>query len=576
MLPLNGSGTVTMWGNNLTLQIESGYFNGVIAGAEGLEVGGGALTLAGANAYSGGTTLESGILGLGNAKALGMGNVAVLGGTLAVESGVAVLIGGNYTQSAGTTLQLNLDGVTPESSDGLRVADTAALAGSLQLGSGNGASFQAHGLENFDILSAGTTVSGTFAGLVQGVSASSVSLVYEPKEVLLELTGPTFQSLGLTTNQQAVGGALDGLNVNGGDPTLIGVMDTIVNGSLPGIYDQLSPSSLTPMFKMGFSTAQVEADMVGQHLAQMFGNGGFNSNNTAWNGEGPMFAGNMPAQEETQIAQSVQPERWEGFANGMGNFGTLTSDGNGAGYQFSTGGTTAGVDYRFGKDLVAGLMLGYDQSGTSQSTGTVNVSGGQIGLYAGWKQDALHIAALVDGGLDSYTTQRATLGGTASGSTSGQEFTGQLNVGYDLKMDDAKLTPFVSGQLTQVNVNGFTETGSLAPLTYGNQGEAYLSSDLGAQISRSWTVSGIKLSPQLSAAWEHVYQGNEDSLTANFGTGSSFTVSGPATGTDAAVLGGGLNAEFVKGFNVYAEYQGKLGMTNYTEQNISGGVNIGF
>jgi len=221
-------------------------------------------------------------------------------------------------------------------------------------------------------------------------------------------------------------------------------------------------------------------------------------------------------------------------------------------------------------------MLGYDQSGTSQSTGTVNVTGGQAGLYAGWRADQLHVEALVDGGLDSYTTRRDGLGGTASGNTSGTEYTGQLNVGYDMKMDEFKLSPFVSGQFTQVNVDGFVETGSLAPLTYGNQAEAYLSSDLGAQLSLDWKLGGIKLSPNVNGAWEHVYEGNIDSLTANFGTGNNFTVSGSATGTDAAVLGGGLNAEFEKGLNVYAEYQGTLGMTSYTEQNISGGVNIGF
>jgi outer membrane autotransporter protein len=149
-------------------------------------------------------------------------------------------------------------------------------------------------------------------------------------------------------------------------------------------------------------------------------------------------------------------------------------------------------------------------------------------------------------------------------------------VGYDLKFEDYQVSPFVSGQLTQVNVNGFTETGSLSPLTYANQGEQYVSSDLGAQVSRSWTIGGIKLSPNVSAAWEHIYQGNADALTANFGTGNNFTVAGSVTSTDDAVLGAGLNAEFAKGLNVYANYQGKVGLTNYTDQAISGGLNIGF
>ncbi len=53
-------------------------------------------------------------------------------------------------------------------------------------------------------------------------------------------------------------------------------------------------------------------------------------------------------------------------------------------------------------------------------------------------------------------------------------------------------------------------------------------------------------------------------------------MNGPATGTDAAVLGAGVNASFTKGLSVFASYHGKLGLTNYTEQNVSGGVNIGF
>jgi hypothetical protein len=86
----------------------------------------------------------------------------------------------------------------------------------------------------------------------------------------------------------------------------------------------------------------------------------------------------------------------------------------------------------------------------------------------------------------------------------------------------------------------------------------------------------MQLSPNVSAAWEHVYQGNLDSLIANFGTGNNFTVYGSDTGTDAAVLGGGLNAEFSVGFSAYFDYQGTWSMTNYTEQSFTGGINVAF
>jgi len=576
---VEGSGAVTMGATNLF--VGSNNLNttltGGINGTTGAltKIGTGTWTLTGAGTYAGGTTISGGDLAVGSSTALGTGLVVVNGGTLSTNGTFhSINVASNYTQTSAGTLQLGLGGTTTGQWDSLNVTGSSTLAGNLQLVFNN--NYRVRGSASFDLINTGSFIN-RFSSITDPLSGDSVSAVYTSTELLLNVTAPTFTQLGVTANEKALGTVMDNFYSNSGDPTLISNLNTLSNSALSTVYDQMSPSSLTPMFKMGFSTAQVQAGMVSDRVSQLFGNSKASDNTAAWNGQGPMFASNMPAEEEAEVSQTVpQPERWGAFANGMTNFGTVTSDGNGAGYQFSTGGTTAGVDYRFDKDFVVGLMLGYDQTGTSQSSGTVNVSGGQAGLYAGWKIDQLRIEAQADGGLNSYTTQRMGFGGTASGNTSGLEYTGQLNIGYDIKMDDFKVSPFVSSQLTQVNVNGFTETGSLAPLTYGNQNEAYVNSDLGSQFAFNFTAFGVKWSPNVSAAWEHVYQGNNDSLTANFGTGNNFTVAGSATGTDAAVLGGGLNAEFAKGFNIYGAYQGKVGMTNYTDQSISAGVNIGF
>jgi len=88
------------------------------------------------------------------------------------------------------------------------------------------------------------------------------------------------------------------------------------------------------MFKMDFTASRAEAGLISRRLSQMFGNSRFSDNDTAWNGQGPMFAADLPAAQEAQIAQSSQPDRWGAFANVMGDWGTVTSDGNGTGYQF--------------------------------------------------------------------------------------------------------------------------------------------------------------------------------------------------------------------------------------------------
>ncbi len=565
---LNGADTLDKNGYDSSL-------SGVLSGTGSLDViGGGTVTLAGSNTYSGGTNLNGGTLVVANSNALGTGSV-VNGGILSINGPMTVNIGGNYTQSSSGILQLGMGGTAAGTWDVLNVSGAASLNGTLWLVSDNGFHLHIHGTEDFEILSAGS-VGATFTTFSDMITGDSVSLVYQSKDVLLKVTGPSFQSLGGTPNEAAVGGVLDYLNAHSPDQSLIHYLNTQSDAALLGIYDKISPADLTPLYRISFSSAQVEAGMVEQRLDQLFGNSGDGSKNISWNGEELLFAGRHSARREANMAKDLQPEHWGVFADGIGDFGTVSADSNAPGYQYSTGGMVAGMDYRFSKDLVGGLMLGYTQSGSSQSTGTVNVTGGQLGLYGGWKQGPLHVEALAAGGINSYTTQRDSLGGTASGSTQGQQLSGQIGAGYDLTVGNAKVVPFVSGQYTRVDVNGFNEFGSQTPLNYAAQGEGCLTSDLGAGVSRDWFAGNVVLAPSVSAAWEHVFQGNLDSLDATLGSGGSFTVDGPATGTDALVLAAGLDAQFTKGFKAYVSCQGRVGLTNFSGQNLTGGVNFGF
>jgi outer membrane autotransporter protein len=562
---LTGSGYLTMGGVNENLQLSGGSFGGVAAGGETLvKTGSGSLTLTGVNTYTGGTQIQSGSLVAGNLAALGAGNVQVQGGTLALAAPLS--IGGNYTQSPGGTLQTGLG-------TQLSIAGTAALAGTLDLEAPGGTPLHIHVTKTYTLLGA-SSVAGTFGTLTNNAVIAPVSLVYGPASVSLDVFGPSFASVGLTGNQQKVGAGLDGLASGPAGQALINYLDTLSDPDLRKGYDLLSPSGLTSLYRMGFGTAELESGLILQRLGNLFGE--FASTDVAWNGEGPRFAGNLPASEEAAMSKGLTPDPWGVFAAGLGDFAAVTGDGNAPGYQYSTGGMLAGMDYRFSGEFAAGLMMGYSASGTSQSNATVQSTGGQLGLYAGYTRDSLHLNGLLSGGINSYTTQRTALQGTASGNTQGQALSAALNVGYEFKTDGMKIQPFVTGQYSNVSLNAFSETGSLAPLSYAPQSEASLQTDLGFSASRSWNLGGFSLAPSINAAWEHLYQGNLDSLSASFGNGGGFSVNGPATGSDGAVLGAGLNAQFTSGFNLFASYQGKLGMTNLTQQNLSGGLGFGF
>ena len=70
-----GVNELTVGGNNMSTEV-----SGVISGIRGslVKVGTGALTLSGANIYTGGTNLNGGTLGVGNSTALGTGNLAMV------------------------------------------------------------------------------------------------------------------------------------------------------------------------------------------------------------------------------------------------------------------------------------------------------------------------------------------------------------------------------------------------------------------------------------------------------------------------------------------------------------------
>lgn len=84
-----------------------------IAGAGLLtKAGTGALRLAGASTWTGGTVLSAGTLQAASAGALGAGDVYVAGGRLVAEAATTVAVGGAYTQLAGTTLDVLVGSTT--------------------------------------------------------------------------------------------------------------------------------------------------------------------------------------------------------------------------------------------------------------------------------------------------------------------------------------------------------------------------------------------------------------------------------------------------------------------------------
>ncbi len=87
----------------------------------------------------------------------------------------------------------------------------------------------------------------------------------------------------------------------------------------------------------------------------------------------------------------------------------------------------------------------------------------------------------------------------------------------------------------------------------------------------------VLLTPNVTAAWQHLFQGDAPVLNAALQIGGpSYSVDGASTGTDGFLLGAGVNAKVSQGVNIYAQYQGVVGMTNLSSQQLGGGLSVGF
>jgi len=547
---LSGIGNVLLGGNDLTLGGSSGggYLSGsILDGGFAGGSGGGlnkngvdALILVAANTYSGGTSLNAGSIYVGDTSSLGTGSV-VNGGTLAVFLGPrTIAIGGDYTQTPSGTLAVRVGGLSGGQSDLWTVTGTAVLAGDLNLGSY--LSFIPAVGDAVTILTASGGVGGRFDSWVDPIGARWYPL-YGGNEVMVLALHPSFEALGLTDNQTAVGAWLDAAYQ---DPVLETFM--VTQGAQSAVvlrpqFESLAPEELAQTFAAGFSLARDHAGILTGRLG-----------------------------------------RWENGEEGLGTFleGGISSEkadgGTAPGWDRTSHGMLGGVDLGLGQDGILGVLLGYGRSETSlQGGGSVLSSGASGGFFGAWKKEGFRLSGLLEGGLLDHETSRSGDGGMASAKARGPWFSGSVRVGYELGWDGSHILPYVQGQGALVQLDGFSETGSQLPLSFASQSQQSLFTRAGVQASRPWKMGGLACSVFLDLSWEHLFEGDRPGVSAGLsGDPTVFTTRGPVTGTDGLALSSTLNVGFMEGLAAYFRYQGRLAFQALDSQSFAGGVSVGF
>ena len=585
--------------------------SGVLSGPGALtKTGPGALTLPAANTFTGDTFIADGSLfvdgslaspnvfvlaaGLLGGNGTLLGNVFNSGIVSPGHSPGTLHIGGNFTQSPAGTLRIEVGGLAAGQSDRLTIGGHASLDGTVQFIRLD--NFTLRRGDRLEFLTAAQGVSGKFATVLNSFATGTIlepRVTYGPTSVALEMVQGSFAEFagrtGLAPNQRAVAQTLDSAAYDPRAEQLIAYLDARVLEKLPGDFDLLAPEELASIFTIGTSLAQVHAVNLQRRMADLRGGAnGLSAARLSISDGMPDFSGSFgmagprghESNELNAILAPAPDNRWGVFVSGVGEWVNVGDTRDARGYDFTTGGITLGIDYKVSANFAVGLSAGY--TGTSAdlaNDGRVGVTGGKLGLYATAFAGGFYADVAVTGGYNSYDTHRTALQGTARGSTSGADLNVLFGAGYDWKRGGLTIGPTATFNYTYVGLDGFTESGSLAPLAIQDRHGESLRSAFGIRVSYDWKVrDGLIIRPEIRAAWQHEFGDASYDVSARFanGAGNVFTVNGPRIGRDSALLGAGITVQWNARCSTYLSYDGQIGRANYDSHSISGGMRIAF
>jgi autotransporter-associated beta strand protein len=502
------------------------------------QMGTGITTLSGINIYSGGTLINAGAVQVSNSSALGTGAVTS-NATLDIGATTLNIGNGNYTQNAGSTLMVAVNGATSGSVTTTGIATVNAASGLVL----NVSNYYIANNATYKIIQGG-------AG---GAIAAPILTVLGNNQA--GFTATTIGDNLILTASRAANGFASDANPGDANARAVGtVLDNITNPSadMTNVLNTMTGLSKSQVAAaLDTMVPQVDAGVINTDRASLNNFTGISIDRV----EKAHTEGQSKRSARSGVS-SGEEDKLDGlWAKGYGSYLNQGTRGGIAGYSAWNAGTALGIDRRFTDAVTLGISGGYAYGNVNSDANSANttINSAQTTLYGGYQDQKrpFFIDTAVTFAYNWYAGRRNINVGnvilrTANGSYDGQQYGAYLGGGYKFKFADAiEVTPLVSLQYNNLHINSYNETGAGAlNLNAGTQNYNQLQSGLGARIATTLNSQWGKVTPELHSKWLYDFFGDPFAVTSTFnGGGAAFGANGAKPAVNSFNVGGELKLD---------------------------------
>jgi outer membrane autotransporter protein len=338
-----------------------------------------------------------------------------------------------------------------------------------------------------------------------------------------------YAAIGQTTNQSAVGAAIDALT-NSSDAAVqdfISALDYSDFNTAVATLETISPENQLAQTVGALSANYRSHRMLENYLASAR-----SSSSSAIRQEvgtsGRFFPSNTS--QNIRVWGTVSND-WQDYQDG-------TNDTEYDGY---TTAFTAGVDVRVNSALVLGVMAEGSNAEFDYTAGSQDMDSMRFAAYGTWGQATGFYTNFALGYGNHDMSDSRDLGGiwgVNDSNTDANSFTGLLTVGYTIASGVVKHGPFLGFEYQNMDVDGFNVNGGIVPVSVDDYSVDSLRGLLGYRAESTYG----KFVPYASVAYAHEFE-DEDIIANASIAGSEFAVTTDTIGSSILMtVGSGYQA----------------------------------